>query len=208
MINEKRLTDFFEELCRINSPSKNEKEIIEYLKKFYTDLGFECWEDHAAKETGGNANNLYGCLKGNPNKKSVCFNAHTDTVMPTENINIINDGKIIKTDGTTILGADDKAGIACATEAVRSIIEQGEDHGDIYILSTVQEEIGVGGANCVTCENFSPDITFSFDTGKPVLCMVASAPTHYRMKYTIEGKASHAAYPQDSTNAIKCACNA
>lgn len=208
MINQKRLIDFFEHIARINSPSKHEREIIRYLKDYLTEMGFQCWEDDAAKKTGGNANNLYGVLTGNPNKKSICLNAHADTVMPTENICIINDGKLIKTDGKTVLGADDKGGVAIICEAVRSIIENNTDHGNIYVLFTVQEEIGAGGAECVEFDSFRPDIAFSFDTGRPTLCAVASAPTHYKMKYIIHGKASHAAYSQGSINAVKVACDA
>ena len=208
MVNHKRLIDFFEKLVQINSPSKSEDKIIAFLKSYFEKMGFECWEDNAGEITGGNANNLYGVLKGNPNRKSICFNSHADTVMPTENIHIINDGKIIKTDGKTVLGADDKGGIAIFTEAIQTVLDNDVDHGNIYILITVQEEIGAGGAECVECDSFRPDITYSFDTGKPTLCAVASAPTHYKMTYKIHGKAAHAAYSNGSINAVKVASDA
>ena len=208
MINKDRLISFFNTILKINSPSKQEKDIISYLKTFLQDLGFNCYEDDTATITGGNANNLYGVLKGDPAKKTICFNAHTDTVKPTSNINIINDGKVIKTDGTTILGADDKAGVAIIIEAIHSIIENKVNHGDIYVLFTVQEEIGVSGAVNVNTDDFKPDYCFSFDTGQPVVSLVAGAPTHWLMKYKIHGKAAHAAYSKGSINAISIAAKA
>ena len=208
MINKERLLSFFETIVKINSPSKEEKEICEFLKKHLTDLGFECWEDNAAEITGGNSNNLYGLLKGDPNKKSICFNAHIDTVMPTLGIKVINDGEVIKTDGTTILGADDKAGVAIALEAIQSILDQKISHGDIYVLFSVQEEIGVGGANCVEIDKLKTDYCFSFDSGRPVGSMVVAAPTHYNLEFKVIGKSSHAAHSEDSINAIYVASKA
>ena len=122
MINKTRLKDFFINILKINSPSKDEKEISDFLKKKLKELGFEIWEDNAAEIIEGTTNNLYGLKKGNPNYKSICLNAHMDTVMPTENINIIEEDGIIKTDETTILGADDKAGIAIIIEGIEAYL--------------------------------------------------------------------------------------
>ncbi|MBQ0105442.1 MAG: peptidase M20, partial [Armatimonadetes bacterium] len=101
MINQKRALDFFKNICRIPSKTKNEKEINAFLKNILTEMGFECWEDKAAQETGGNANNLYGRLKGDPAYKSVCFMAHTDSVQNLDNLVIIEEGNIIRSDGNT-----------------------------------------------------------------------------------------------------------
>lgn len=184
MINQKRALDFFKNICRIPSKTKNEKEINAFLKNILTEMGFECWEDKAAQETGGNANNLYGRLKGDPAYKSVCFMAHTDSVQNLDNLVIIEEGNIIRSDGNTILGADDKAGIAIIIESVRSIIENGEPHGDIYVLFCVQEESGTGSA-FVSTENFTPDITFNFDETVPPISLEIKGPTEYRMEFKI-----------------------
>ena len=208
MINKNRLINFFEKIVKIDSPSKEEKEIMAFLRAYLEDLGFKCHEDHAAEKSGGNANNLYGVLKGDPNHKSICFNAHTDTVKSTKDIKIINNGKTIKSDGNTILGADDKAGVAIIIEAIQSIIENKTPHGDIYVLFTVQEEIGVSGAEMIETEGFNPDYCFSFDTTVPVITLVAGAPTHFIMKYKIHGKSAHAAYAENSVNSIFVAASA
>lgn len=208
MINEKRLLDFFEKILKINSPSKNEGEIVKYLRDYLTNLGFETWEDNTGELTGGTGNNLYGKLKGNPNLKSICFNSHIDTVLPNENLQIIKENGIIKSDSTTILGADDKAGVAASIEAINSIIDNNIDHGDIYVLFTVQEEIGTFGAQNAQIDKINADYAFSFDTGKPVLSLVVSAPSHWKMNYKIHGKSAHAAYAKGSINSISVAAKA
>lgn len=205
MINENRLLNFFETILKINSPSQNEGELVKFLRNYLNNLGFETWEDNAGEKTGGNANNLYGVLKGNPNLKSICFNSHLDTVLPTEGLKIIKENGLIKSDETTILGADDKVGIATAIEGINSIIENNVEHGDVYVLFTVQEEIGTHGAQCVETEKVPADYTFSFDDGKPLCSLVVSAPSHWKMTYKIHGKSAHAAHSEGSVNAISVA---
>ena len=50
----------------------------------------------------------------------------------------------ITTDGNTLLGADDKAGIAEIMNMLEYFSNSNEEHGDIYICFTPDEEIGLG----------------------------------------------------------------
>lgn len=184
MINENRLIGFFKTICKIPSLTKEEAKISTYLRSVLENLGFECWEDHAGEKTGGNANNLYGLLKGNPKYKSICFVAHMDSVQSLENLVIIEDENVIKSDGTTILGGDDKAGIAIIIEAIKQTIESKKEHGDIYVLFLVQEENGQGSVY-VEKDNFNPDFTFNFDESVPALSFETDGPTEYRNTYKI-----------------------
>lgn len=52
--------------------------------------------------------------------------------------------KLIVTDGTTLLGADDKAGVAEIMAAVETLIASGSKHGEVRIIFTTDEEIGCG----------------------------------------------------------------
>lgn len=52
--------------------------------------------------------------------------------------------ELIVTDGTTLLGADDKAGVAEIMAAVETLIESGKKHGEVRIIFTTDEEIGCG----------------------------------------------------------------
>ena len=71
---------------------------------------------------------------------------------------------LIVTDGTTLLGADDKAGVAEIMTAIEKIIESGVEHGKICIGFTPDEEIG-RGANHFDVEGFGADYAYTVDGG-------------------------------------------
>ncbi|MEE0970321.1 MAG: peptidase T [Clostridia bacterium] len=72
---------------------------------------------------------------------------------------------IIVTDGKTLLGADDKAGIAEIMDALARLIESGEPHGDIKICFTPDEEIG-RGADLLNLEKLGADYGYTLDGGE------------------------------------------
>lgn len=69
---------------------------------------------------------------------------------------------LITTDGTTLLGADDKAGIAVILSAVEEIKEQNLPHGDIWVGFTPDEEIG-SGADHFDLDYFKADFAYTVD---------------------------------------------
>lgn len=69
---------------------------------------------------------------------------------------------LITTDGTTLLGADDKAGVAEILTAVEEIISSGEPHGDIWIGFTPDEEVGCG-ANLFDLDYFKAEFAYTVD---------------------------------------------
>lgn len=69
---------------------------------------------------------------------------------------------LITTDGTTLLGADDKAGIAEIITALEQIITEGTPHGDIWIGFTPDEEIGAG-ADLFDLDYFKADFAYTVD---------------------------------------------
>lgn len=73
--------------------------------------------------------------------------------------------ELITTDGTTLLGADDKAGIAAIIDAMEYLINHPEiKHGDIKIGFTPDEEIG-RGADKFDVEDFNADFAYTVDGG-------------------------------------------
>ena len=145
MPNEKRLVEEFIELVKIDSLTGREKNLAQLLLKKLKELGFEVSIDNADKFTGGNTGNVIATLKGNRPGKKLLFTAHMDTVEPGISINPIIDEqkKIIKSDGTTILGSDDKAGIASILEAMRTLKEKNISHPDIQVVFSTWEEKGL-----------------------------------------------------------------
>ncbi|MEG2928094.1 MAG: peptidase T [Oscillospiraceae bacterium] len=73
---------------------------------------------------------------------------------------------LITTDGTTLLGADDKAGIAVIIQAVENIIKGEIPHGKILVGFTPDEEIG-RGADLFDVAGFGADFAYTVDGGLP-----------------------------------------
>lgn len=71
---------------------------------------------------------------------------------------------LVCTDGTTLLGADDKAGIAIILQAVEELLEEKAPHGKICLGFTPDEEIGRGASN-FDVENFGADFAYTLDGG-------------------------------------------
>lgn len=71
---------------------------------------------------------------------------------------------LITTDGSTLLGADDKAGVAEILSACEAVMQSGRPHGRIVIAFTPDEEIGMGVAS-FDVEHFGADYAFTVDGG-------------------------------------------
>ena len=89
----------------------------------------------------------------------------TNALLKVSDFSTLKDLKgrtLITTDGTTLLGADDKAGIAVILTAVEEIIKSGIPHGDIWIGFTPDEEIGAG-ADLFDLDYFKADYAYTLD---------------------------------------------
>ncbi len=210
MINESRLVGLFKELCLIDAPSLGEKDSVAYVKKLFSEIGLEVWEDDAGPRIGGNANNLIAKLSGNkPGAPSIFLSAHFDTVEPTAGLVIGEKDGVLFSESDTILGADDKGGMAPAIEAVRALMETGEPHGDVYLLFSCAEEIGLLGAAALKIEDLNIDFGYVLDTGPPVGTFVTKTATHDKLDVTIIGKPAHAGKdPEKGISAIQVAAHA
>lgn len=206
MINEKRLVDHFIKLSKIDSPSRHEGTISKHLKLILQGLGANPTEDGAAKTTGGESGNILGEVKGNKSSApTIVLNAHMDTVAPGRDVQpVIRDG-VIYSSGNTILGSDDKSGIAIIVEVILTLKEQALPHGDIEVLFTVCEEVGLLGAKSFDTSLLDAKFGYSLDSTK-VGTLVIAAPSANHIKFTIYGKEAHAGVaPEDGINAIKLA---
>lgn len=210
MVNKERLVESFVELVKIDGKSGNEKEVALFLEKKLKELGLTVRIDNADETFEGNSGNVIGYLEGrNKDKEPILLSAHMDTVEATTNINVIIEDGIIKTDGKTILGADDRAGIACILETLLLIKENNLDHPPIYVVFSVAEEIGMWGAKNISPEEVKAKYGFIFDSSAKAGKVITEAPTSARLDIIIKGKSAHAAVaPEKGINAIKIAGNA
>ena len=125
MINQTRLGEEFSRLARINSPPLKENEISVYLNNRFRSLGAEVIVDDSANKTGGEAGNIIAKFPAfNKNSDPIVFSVHMDTVEPGgEVVPVLIDG-VFSSAGDTILGADDKAGIAELIEVFEVLREK------------------------------------------------------------------------------------
>lgn len=210
MLNQERLLATFKELCLIDAPSLKERNCADYVLARLQALGIECHEDDAASRFGGNAGNIIAKIPGTvPGAKTIFLSAHMDTVEPTAGLKIIEEDGVLKSDGSTILGADDKGGLAPILEAMQVLQEQSVPHGPIVLLITIGEEIGLLGAQHVKIEDLNIDYGFVLDTGPPVGSFVNRTATHDNLEFLIEGKPAHSGKePEKGINAIQVASDA
>lgn len=210
VIQESRLVDLFKNLCLIDAPALRERECVDWTKHYLANMGLEVSEDDAGAKIGGNAGNVIAWLRGNlPNAPRVFLSAHFDTVEPTAGLVIGEEHGVFFSKSDTILGADDKGGMAPAIEAVHALIESGEEHGDICLLFSVAEEIGLKGADALDLEPLGLDFGYVLDTGPPVGSFVNRTATHDKLEVRIIGKPAHSGKdPENGINAITVAADA
>ncbi len=207
-INRKRLIDTFFRLLRIKSPSGDEKEIVEYVREILSGLGLEVAVDDSGKKYGSNSGNLTALLKGtDPDIRPIFIGAHLDTVaLNGEVIPYMDDGIIKNKNSKCILGGDDKVAVAAIIEVLRYIIENNIKTGDIYIIFTISEEIGVVGAKHVDMDKVGAEYGFVFDSHGDIGTIYNQAPYQNSIDAEFIGKAAHAGIePEKGINSIKAA---
>ena len=155
----------FYALTQIPRPSKNEAEIIEYMKNFGENIGLETIVDEV-----GNVIIKKGATPGMENRKTVVLQGHLDMV-PQKNsdtefdfekdpIVSLIDGDWVTADGTT-LGSDNGIGVAAAMGVLESKTMK---HGPIEALFTVDEETGMTGAFGIKPGLLDGDILINMDS--------------------------------------------
>ena len=208
MINVHRMTDTFMDLVQIDSVSREESRLAAYLKKQLDLLGAETVFDGSAPQTGSDTGNLIARIKGSRDRAPLLFSAHMDTVEPGRGIKPVLTNGRITSDGTTILGADDKSAIAILLEMLRVLKESGRPHPSMEIVFSTCEEIGLLGAKHLDWSLISARQGYVLDTRDPE-GLVTRAPSANRLTFTVVGRDAHAgSAPEKGINAILIAAKA
>jgi tripeptide aminopeptidase len=164
--------------------------------------------DNAAEKIEGNSGNLIVRLPGTISGPAIMFCAHMDTVEPGVNVKPVVKNGLFKSDGTTILGSDDKSGIAVLIECMRIIKENNIPHATIELIFTVGEEVGLLGAKNLQYENISAKYGYVLDVKDPNI-IITHAPSAIRFIVTITGKDAHSGMePEKGINSIHLAAKA
>ena len=192
-INRERLAATFTELCRISSPSRREGAVAAYLKQAFTELGADAlYEDDSAARTGSESGNLIVRFNGNrPDLEGLFFSCHMDTVEPATGVEVVRTGDIFTSKGNTILGGDDKTGIAAVLELLTLLKENNTPHPTLEVVITTCEEIGLLGAKHLEYGKLQTKYGYALDsTGNNHV--VIGAPAANKIKVEIKGMAAHA----------------
>lgn len=209
MIQEQRLIQRFMDYVRIDSETRSEGAFMRYLESQLQEMGLETATDRAGAVIGSDGNNLVARLKGDLPGTPIIFSAHMDTVVPGKGIEpMLRDGVLVSA-GDTILGADDKGGIAAIVEALQMLIENGEPHRTVEVLLTIAEEGGLNGAKHFDISLVQGSHGFVLDSGGSPGQIVTRAPYQDKIEAKILGRPAHAGIcPEEGISAIQVAADA
>ncbi len=187
------LVEFFCEAVSHDSLSGEEQAFLEWLAaRLGRDLGADCSFD----EYG----NLIARLPGGSGMP-IALSAHADTVRPGQGIVAIVEDGVIRSQGDTILAADDKAGIA----AIWAGLRRAERRPPVEFVVTRQEEVGLLGAKHLDVGGLRAQMAFVLD-GDELDTIVIGGPSHFTIDIDIHGRAAHAGMePEKGVSAIKAA---
>ena len=194
-----RMVEQFMEMVRIDSESGDEARMMEYLLKAIADVGGQ-----AELDSYGNLIAKFAAKGGADDKAPVLLSCHADTVKPGVGIEpVIKDG-VIRSAGDTILGADDKAGIAEVLEAMRVA----KVHPPVEFAVSRQEEVGLHGVKNLDFSKLSAKRGFLMDNDT-LDTIVIGGPSYFAIDVSISGKSAHAGMePEKGISAILAASKA
>lgn len=193
-----RMIKQFMEMVQIDSESGNEARFIDYLLKEFKKIGAT-----ARKDAYGN---LVAKLpaKRSKSRKPILLSCHADTVQPGKGIRPKLAGGVIRSAGDTILGADDKAGIAEMLEALRVAPVRPA----IEVAISRQEEVGLHGVKNMDYRLLAARRGFLLDNDT-LDTIVIGGPSYFAIDVEVQGRAAHAGMePEKGINAIAAAARA
>ena len=199
MVTRKKILKTFLDLVVIDSPSGHENKVSTYITKYLRQLRIKTVRDRYK--------NLIAHIPGQGDP--LLLSAHMDTVDPGRGIKPIVKGDIIRTNGKTILGADDKAGIAEILEVIAILKKQKIIHRPLELVFTREEETGLKGAFNLNYKKIKAKEGLVLDSSRPPGHITIAAPFIYMMDIKVIGRAAHAgAFPEKGINAIQTASRA
>ncbi len=201
------LRDLFVRLASIPSPSGEERLVADFVTDYAAGLGFAVGEDNTAP-SGAASGNLVVRVPGRGAGKPLALSAHLDTVPIDRAPSIICEHGVVRTDGQTILGADDKAAVAALLLLLRDL-RVTPPEAELELVLTAREEVGLLGAKAFDLSTLQAQIMFVFDSSGLPGSAVVAAPTHKLVTAHFQGVAAHAGMsPEDGRSAVLAAARA
>ena len=197
-------------LVAVPSPSRRERVLGELIRAWLADHGVAAEFDDAGAVNGSDCGNLIATVPGGPGAPTYLFVSHIDTVesgTPAVTPHVDDTG-VIRSDGETILGADNKAAVAAVMRVCAAAAQMPEAQRPTVLAAfTCCEESGKMGAGLLAPELLQRvDCAFSVDGAKPVGTVITRALGQTSFVFVIHGRAAHAAAnPEAGINAIAVA---
>ncbi|ABL00173.1 M20/M25/M40 family metallo-hydrolase [Pelobacter propionicus] len=205
-ITRQRLFATFMELCAIDSEPGRERQMADFLRERLTGLGCSVSEDRAGQPTNGNTGNLHARLEGSGPGEALFLSCHLDRVAPGTGVRPRIQGEYLVSDGTTVLGADDGAGLAAILEALTTIREHRIPHPTLEIVLTVAEELALAGVRHFDISRLEARSGFVLDAAGRVGQIVVQAPEKVNFRAVFHGRSAHAGFsPEQGISAIQMA---
>ena len=206
MIDKARLKERVLELVRIDSLSRKEGAIASRLTELLEELGGAVFMDDAGAAVGGEVGNLVAHFDGNASgAEPLLLSAHMDTVAPGEGVVPVVEGDVIRSDGTTVLGGDDKSGIAIILEVLEAMREEAQPHGAIDVVFTICEEVGLLGAKHLDLGLVRARTGLVLDSDS-IGFLITRAPAVNLLEFEVHGLEAHAGIcPERGISAIQVA---
>lgn len=190
---EDRLIQTFLDLVKIDSPSSHEEKVREYIAEFIKKLGLNPIQD-----ARGNL-----IVKVDGDGEPLLLGAHLDTVEPGRNIKPKIENGIIKSDGTTILGADNKVAVAAILESLTFVIQNKVKIKPLDVVFTLSEESGNYGAMDLDYKKLRAKKGYIADSLSSLGSIITASPFYNRFDIKIIGKSAHASSPDQAINALR-----
>ncbi len=203
------LADLFLDAIRVNATSLAEQPMAQFVRKALQGTSVRILEDGTGALINGDCGNLICVPAGfDPARPSIALFAHLDTPRPTEGVRPVVTDARIASDGTTILGVDNRAGTSVLLHTLRELPVSGSP-ANFIVVFTVGEEIGMLGSKHVDLTPYNVRMGFVFDCSRRPGTFIRSAVGCSLYTATFVGRASHAGVaPEKGVNAIQMAAKA
>lgn len=201
-VDRDRLLATFLELVAVDSPTGHEEAIGAELEQRFAQLGCTTSRDDVG--------NLLAVYPGR-RAGTILVSTHMDTAGTDTGIRpVIGDDGVIRTDGSTILGADDKSGIAGCLELLTLLREDpGLATPTIEFVVSVGEESGLVGSRHFDIGQLSATHGFVLDTAGVMGAITYWSPTSVYLTVTVHGRKAHAGVePERGISAVQVAADA
>ena len=194
-LNWERLLQGFVDILSVDSYWGNEDRVVAIIQPRLEAAGVVCRQDQIG-------NLICHWPANGKDSPPIMLNAHMDTVLPTPEMTPVVKADAVYSDGSSVLGADDKAGVAAIVEAVTMVDEAGLPHGPIDLVFTVGEDVGQFGAAAFDPNDVESRVALVLDFGGPVgvICDRQAAACNFDV--TFYGSAAAAAHPETGKSAV------